>query len=333
MAAIGAESAFGADRARLETPRLVLTLVGRGDEADIQRWAADERVARFTARIRHPYPPDGARTFLDELLPAQAAGRDYVFVARRRDDGGFVGMIGVHRDESGRAAEFGYWLAVPQWGQGYATEAGRAVVGFAVGTLGLDRLEADVQLENAASMRVLAKLGFRESGTRRKESEARGRAYDVREFVLERMVAGCDPLAPPEGADKPLLLVVAAALVDADGRVMIARRPPGKPMAGLWEFPGGKVRPGEAPETALIRELKEELGIDVSSSCLAAFAFASHRYETFHLLMPLFVCRTWAGTPTPREGQELAWVTPVRLADYAMPPADVPLVALLRDLL
>ena len=131
----------------------------------------------------------------------------------------------------------------------------------------------------------------------------------------------------------PILLVAAVALVDRDGRVLLARRPEGRAMAGLWEFPGGKVRDGELPEQALIRELEEELGIDTRRSCLAPFAFASHSYERFHLLMPLFVCRVWLGTPHPREGQELAWVRPSRLGDYAMPPADVPLVALLRDLL
>ena len=131
----------------------------------------------------------------------------------------------------------------------------------------------------------------------------------------------------------PLLLVVAAALVDIDGRVLIARRPEGKSMAGLWEFPGGKVQPGETPEAALIRELREELGVDTRESCLAPFAFASHRYERFQLLMPLYVCRVWKGRLQPSEGQALAWVKPARLADYAMPPADVPLVALLRDLL
>ena len=137
------------------------------------------------------------------------------------------------------------------------------------------------------------------------------------------------------GADgqPPVILVVAVALVDADGRVLLAERPAGKPMAGLWEFPGGKVRAGETPEAALIRELKEELGIDVTASCLAPFTFASHRYEDFHLLMPLYVCRRWTGTPVSREGQELAWVRPMRLGDYAMPPADLPLVALLRDYL
>ena len=132
---------------------------------------------------------------------------------------------------------------------------------------------------------------------------------------------------------KKLLLVAACALIDADGRVLIAQRPEGKQLAGLWEFPGGKVQDGETPEAALIRELHEELGIDVSESCLAPFTFASHRYETFHLLMPLFACRVWQGNPTPLEGQELAWVKPARLRDYPMPPADIPLVALLRDFL
>jgi 8-oxo-dGTP diphosphatase len=135
------------------------------------------------------------------------------------------------------------------------------------------------------------------------------------------------------GADAPLpvVLVVAVALVDVDGRVLLAQRPAGKAMAGLWEFPGGKVQPGEAPEAALIRELKEELGIDVTEGCLAPLSFASHRYETFHLLMPLYVCRRWQGQAAAREGQSLAWVRPQKLDHYAMPPADKPLVAMLRD--
>src|SRR5262249_54503019 len=130
-----------------------------------------------------------------------------------------------------------------------------------------------------------------------------------------------------------LLLVAACALIDADGRVLLAKRPPGRPLAGLWEFPGGKVEPGETPEEALIRELDEELGIRGSSKCLAPFTFASRGYEAFHLLMPLYVCRTWEGEVTARQGQELVWVRAKRLADYAMPPADEPLKAMLRDLL
>ncbi|VAW15458.1 5-methyl-dCTP pyrophosphohydrolase [hydrothermal vent metagenome] len=128
-----------------------------------------------------------------------------------------------------------------------------------------------------------------------------------------------------------LVLVVATALVDSDGRVLIARRPQGKAMAGLWEFPGGKMEPGERPEETAIRELQEELSIDVTEACLAPLTFASHAYEEFDLLMPLFVCRRWSGLVSPAEGQEIAWVRPVRLGDYQMPAADRPLVAVLRD--
>jgi 8-oxo-dGTP diphosphatase len=122
-------------------------------------------------------------------------------------------------------------------------------------------------------------------------------------------------------------------LIDVDGRVLLAQRPEGKSMAGLWEFPGGKVEPGETPEAALVRELNEELGIDTWSSCLAPLTFASHSYDDFHLLMPVFACRKWDGIPTPQEGQKLAWVAPNKMRDYPMPPADVPLIAMLRDLL
>jgi 8-oxo-dGTP diphosphatase len=134
-------------------------------------------------------------------------------------------------------------------------------------------------------------------------------------------------------ATLPIVLVAACALVDTDGRVLLAQRPEGKSMAGLWEFPGGKVEAGERPETALIRELYEELGIDVTEACLAPFTFASHAYENFHLLMPLYICRRWHGTVSALEGQTLKWVRPNRMADYPMPPADVPLIAMLRDLL
>ncbi|WP_459445079.1 8-oxo-dGTP diphosphatase MutT [Alphaproteobacteria bacterium US3C007] len=127
------------------------------------------------------------------------------------------------------------------------------------------------------------------------------------------------------------VLVSAVALVDADGRVLIAQRPEGKAMAGLWEFPGGKIEPGETPEVALVRELKEELGIETWDSCLAPLTFASHSYEDFHLLMPLFICRKWQGIVAPKEGQKLQWVYAKELRDYPMPAADIPLISILRD--
>ncbi|MGA0532868.1 (deoxy)nucleoside triphosphate pyrophosphohydrolase [Hansschlegelia sp. KR7-227] len=134
-------------------------------------------------------------------------------------------------------------------------------------------------------------------------------------------------------ASSTIVLVVACALIDPDGRVLIAQRPEGKSLAGLWEFPGGKVEAGERPEETLVRELAEELGVAVEEPCLAPLTFASHRYETFHLLMPLYVCRRWTGIVTGREGQATRWVRPDRLRDFPMPPADEPLIAHLVDLL
>lgn len=137
----------------------------------------------------------------------------------------------------------------------------------------------------------------------------------------------------PDTKSTAMVLVVACALVDADGRVLVAQRPEGKAMAGLWEFPGGKLRPGETPEACIIRELVEELGVDTHASCLAPLTFASHGYADFHLLMPLYVCRKWKGAPTGREGQALRWVRPPELFSLAMPEADLPLIAPLCDLL
>jgi len=142
--------------------------------------------------------------------------------------------------------------------------------------------------------------------------------------------AGCAGAAVPSRT-QPVLLVVAAALIDVDGRVLLAERPAGKSLAGLWEFPGGKLNEGEAPEAALIRELREEIGIETATSCLAPLTFASHAYEGFHLLMPLFACRVWQGRAVGREGQRLAWVRKRDLDSYPMPPADIPLIPLLKD--
>jgi 8-oxo-dGTP diphosphatase len=140
-------------------------------------------------------------------------------------------------------------------------------------------------------------------------------------------------LPAPDAAGLPVILVAAAALVDADGRVLLAQRPAGKSMAGLWEFPGGKVEQGEVPEYALMRELREELGIETRPCCFSPVAFASHSYEAFHLLMPLFACRVWKGNVAAHEGQQFKWVRPADMYEYPMPPADIPLISSLQQLL
>lgn len=142
-----------------------------------------------------------------------------------------------------------------------------------------------------------------------------------------------NPASAAQPAGKRLLLVAACALLDEDNRILLAQRPEGKQLAGLWEFPGGKIEPGETPEQALIREIGEELGVIINPACLAPLTFASHSYESFHLLMPLYYCRRWEGEITSREGQKLAWVRANRLSEYPMPPADIPLIPILRDML
>jgi len=207
-------------------------------------------------------------------------------------------------------------------------------VRWSFANLGIDRILADVATDNPASAAVLRRIGFRQTGEGMKHSVARGGEGPVWHFEATRDdVFGIPGADSAEPGTRPTLLVAACALIDSDGRVLLARRPEGKTMAGLWEFPGGKLHPGETPEVALIRELKEELGIDVSAACLAPFAFASHAYERFHLLMPLYLCRRWKGVAMPRENQTLKWVRPAQLPDYDVPPADKPLISMLRDFL
>jgi 8-oxo-dGTP diphosphatase len=150
--------------------------------------------------------------------------------------------------------------------------------------------------------------------------------------LIDAEDAGCFGLQSENvGKNLPTIFVSAVAMVDTDGRVLMAQRPEGKSLAGLWEFPGGKIETGESPEAALVRELKEELGVDITESCLAPFTFASHSYETFHLFMPLYLCRIWKGEPYGAEGQILKWVYPHKMSQLPMPAADIPLVAMLRD--
>lgn len=307
-----------------ETPRLHLRPLADGDRSRLVTLAGDADVSRTTAFIPHPFADQDAQDFIVKAAIEEAAGKARVFAVERRLEPGLIGCIAfaLHGD----AAEVSYWIGKPYWRQGLGGEAVAATVDFILGDAGIAGVTAQVLEENRASVRLLEKVGFdfRGAGT-----GCGGRCSDrpIRLYGLSREKWSA------RQKSKPTVLVVAVALVDTDGRVLIAKRPEGKMMAGLWEFPGGKVKQGELPEAAVVRELKEEIAVDITESCLAPLTFASHVYDDFHLLMPLYVCRVWKGTPTPREGQEVKWVRPLRLADYPMPPADAPLVAMLRDLL
>jgi 8-oxo-dGTP diphosphatase len=319
----------------IRTQRLVLRPLVPEDATAVHRLVNDWEVVRMLSRLPFPYP----RELMDDWIASTAAqmedGSAY-HLAITGDELGremLIGCIGLRLDGAPRTGQLGYWVGRRFWGHGVATEAAAKVASWALAHLPVDRIRASVAVDNLASAAVLRRAGFRETGTGTEEFLARGGEHPVIVFEAERDDIFGTEAAPEAGEAKKLVLVAACALIDTDTRVLLARRPEGKKMAGLWEFPGGKVNPGETPEAALIRELREELGIDVAEACLAPFAFASHAYENFHLLMPLYLCRRWDGFVQPLEGQALAWVRPDKLAEYEMPAADKPLVPLLRDFL
>jgi 8-oxo-dGTP diphosphatase len=319
----------------LATDRLVLRPLVPEDADALHRLVNDWEVARNLAVVPFPYPRKLADDWIQSTRHSLADGSGYqlAITGREGEHEIMVGVVGLRVDAGQRCGRLGYWVGRRFWGHGVATEAAGRLARWALANLDLDRLEAGVITDNPASAAVLRRIGFRETGEGTDEFLARGGEHAIWRFEATRddIFGHAEPAR--EDGSKPMLLVAACALIDPDGRVLLARRPEGKTMAGLWEFPGGKLHPGETPEAALIRELKEELGIDVSAACLAPFAFASHAYERFHLLMPLYLCRRWKGMPKARENQTLAWVRPQKLADYPMPPADKPLIPLLRDFL
>jgi 8-oxo-dGTP diphosphatase len=323
----------------LKTERLTLRPLRAQDAEALHRLVNDWEVTRTLAEIPYPYPRDLADEWIASTAAQLADGTGYhlAITGMEEKKETLVGVVGLRVDAARRTGRLGYWVGRAYWGHGVATEAARRLTSWAFANLPIDLIAAEVTEANDASRAVLRRVGFREVGIGERAWLTTGDTHVVAVFEATRDDIFGRPEAPaPDAASpdaKPLLLVAACALVDVDGRVLLARRPEGKKMAGLWEFPGGKMNPGETPEAALIRELREELGIDVAAACLAPFAFASHDYEGFHLLMPLFVCRRWNGTPTPREKQTLAWVRAAKLSEYEMPPADKPLIPLLRDFL
>jgi 8-oxo-dGTP diphosphatase len=333
MALTGAEAlgdltgCLAADRgwhgAPLDTARLRLRRMRSDDAPEIARLLDDWEVARTTSNIPFPYERSIADDFIAKVTSEVAEGRALVFAIEERLTGKLVGCVGASINS--HSAEIGYWIGQEFWNKGYATEAMRRCLRALFVNFGLGTVWGAVLPENPASRRVMEKAGLAFERVQRMDMPARNRCTELEVFTISR-----EQWQEAQAA-KPMLLVVAVALIDLEGRVLIAQRPKGKSMAGFWEFPGGKLDAGETPEAALVRELHEELGIDVGQSCLSPLAFASHDYDSFHLLMPLYACRQWIGQPEPREGQTLAWVRAPRLGDYPMPPADIPLVAILRD--
>ena len=325
----------------LKTERLVLRPFVEADADQLVRLLSDWDVVRTLSEVPFPYRDKDAADWIASARATLVANLacHLAITGQEGDRETLVGAVGLRLDRQARVGTLGYWVGRRYWGHGVASEAAGRLVRWGIANLDIDRVEASVSTDNPASAEVLRRIGFRQVGEGIEPFLARGtdhptwRFEATREDIFGRPAVEPAPVVAAEPAGKPILLVVACALVDLEGRILLARRPEGKKMAGLWEFPGGKVNPGETPEAALIRELKEELGIDVSAACLAPFTFASHEYDTFHLLMPLFVCRRWQGDPAGRENQALAWVRAQRLADYEMPPADKPLIPLLRDLL
>jgi 8-oxo-dGTP diphosphatase len=282
----------------------------------------DPEVARHSPGLAHPYGLDAAARWIAQARPPLYAGEEFLLGCFGRDSGALLGVAKLALDPARPEAELGYWFGRAHWRRGLATEAVQRLVAFAFDTLGLARLRAGVLDGNPASARVLGKAGLETCGS----GEIAGCPATF--YALD---AAQRPKAKIPGP--PLVYAAAVALIDDHGRVLLARRPAGKAMAGLWEFPGGKVEAGERPRPALARELAEELAIEVALRDLWPFAIASHRYARFQLLMPLMLCRRWGGNPRAREGQSFAWVSGGALTNYPMPAADAPLVTALRPLL
>jgi 8-oxo-dGTP diphosphatase len=316
----------------LRTTRLVLRPLQASDAAPFHRLINDWEICRRLPDAPFPYPAELAAEWIAAAAADRAAARAEQFALEEAATGLLLGVAGLRLGKGQKNAELGYWLGRAHWGKGYAEEAARRLLDWAFAALPLTHVAATVAADNEASIAVLRKLGFAQSSRGLKTFLCRpGQKLPVKHFTRARDLpaAGAVTTAPKGG----VVLVAAAALIDAQGRVLLARRPEGKKMAGLWEFPGGKLEPGETPEAALSRELREELGLETNPADFAPFVFASHAYENFHLLMPVFLCRRWKGEPQPHEGQALAWVAPERLVEYPMPPADRPLIPMLRDFL
>lgn len=332
----------------LATARLRLRPPAPADADAIHRLVNDWGIVRMLSQLPFPYPRTLADQWIASVTAQLADDRAHHFAVLH--DETLVGCVGLRLDAAPGRGDLGYWIGCRFWGRGFAREAVGRVATWGLANLDIERLSAAVATDNPASAAVLRRIGFRAAGEGRQHFAARGGEHPTLLFEADRddlhltaaPIASAPDASAPGAPARPapahvapsrILLVAAAALIDREGRVLLARRPEGKRLAGLWEFPGGKIEGAETPEEALARELGEELGIEIADGCMAPFGFASHDYGDLHLLMPLFLCRRWSGTATGREGQRIEWVRPQNLPDYPMTPAGKPLIPLLRNFL
>lgn len=323
----------------LQIDQYILRLIQKEDIKSIHNHINDWNIAKMLSNVPFPYPQELLEKWFEATIQQMNAGQSYHFsiVDTQTNPETVVGCIGLTLNMAEQSAKIGYWIGQKYWGNHIATRSLQRLTNWALANLNINFIHATAADDNPASITVLKKCNFQPFGQGKEKFVARASELPVSYFLLQR-----EDLCPNiqrsnltmnTTKEKKILLVVAAALIDIEGRLLLARRPEGKSMAGMWEFPGGKVEPGETPETALIRELKEEINVDISKSCLAPFTFASHEYPDFHLLMPLYVCHRWKNDPVPKEKQQLAWVTARELDQYLVLEADKPFIPLLKDLL
>lgn len=323
----------------LQVDHYTLRIIQKEDTATIHGLINDWNVVRMLSQIPFPYSKTNLDQWVEAITKQMEEGIAYHFsiIDESTEQKNIIGCIGVRLDPTNQCAKIGYWIGQKYWGKNIATKVLQRLSSWTLANLNINYIHATAADDNLASIAVLKKCGYQPFGQGKEKFVSRAVEQPVSYFLLQREDIGSKKTPPSPSPRTPvqknILLVVAAALIDVEGRLLLARRPEGKSMAGMWEFPGGKVEVGETPEAALIRELKEEINVDVAQSCLAPFTFASYEYPQFHLLMPLYVCHRWKGYPEAQEKQQLAWVSSEELDNYLVMEADKPFIPLLKDLL
>jgi len=292
-----------------------------GDIGPLTALANNLNVSQNLVRLPYPYTLSDGEFFARYASESLASWTSIHLAIVERKTNELLGGIGWEE------GELGFWLGEAHWQKGYGGESMGSFVHYCFEVLGLPLLKSAALMTNVASLRIFEKLGFSVVGEEMRVSKATGEEKPVFLMELSR-----EKYVKEYTARKlPVVWVVAGALLDGDGRLLMAERPKGKPMEGVWELPGGKIEGGESPEAALVRELDEELGIQVWEGDLKPLTFASYRYGQFHLVMPIYVCHTWQGELRGREGQRLKWVTGSDLGGLVTPPADIPLLYTLME--